>query len=168
MSVTLGTFIRERRQDLGLTQEQLAERVGPSVRQAEISRLEKDRITLPSRARLEQLAAALEVSLGDLLVRTGWLQEGLRDQVAPGGQSVASVQAPGQVDEAMRQDLLAAAESIAGVQAMVAEAAQMLERAEGTIATLLRALNVEYNTRGVVRPPVGVLKDWETAAVFEA
>jgi transcriptional regulator with XRE-family HTH domain len=69
---TLGAFIRRRRLELGLTQETLAEMIGGGVRQAEISRLEHDRVTLPRRQRLEQIAAALEVPLGELLVRSGW------------------------------------------------------------------------------------------------
>lgn len=69
---TLGKFIQRRRAELGLTQEQLAEKIGPGVRQAEISRLEHDRITLPRRQRLEQIAVALDVPLGTLLARSGW------------------------------------------------------------------------------------------------
>jgi transcriptional regulator with XRE-family HTH domain len=69
---TLGALIRQRRQDLGLTQEQLAERIGGGLIQAEISRLEGDRVRLPRRHRLDQLAAALDVPVGDLLARTGW------------------------------------------------------------------------------------------------
>ncbi len=69
---TLGAFIRRRRTELGLTQEALAEMIGGGVRQAEISRLEHDRVTLPRRQRLEQIAAALDVPLGELLVRSGW------------------------------------------------------------------------------------------------
>jgi transcriptional regulator with XRE-family HTH domain len=69
---TLGAFIRRRRLELGLTQEALAEMIGGGVRQAEISRLEHDRVTLPRRQRLEQIAAALDVPLGELLVRSGW------------------------------------------------------------------------------------------------
>jgi transcriptional regulator with XRE-family HTH domain len=69
---TLGAFIRRRRIELGLTQETLAEMIGGGVRQAEISRLEHDRVTLPRRQRLEQIAAALDVPLGELLVRSGW------------------------------------------------------------------------------------------------
>lgn len=81
--VTLGQFIRERRIGLGLTQEQLAARVGDNVRQAEISRLERDRVSLPRRARMERLARALEVSLGTLLLRTGWMDEeqSIRDRL---------------------------------------------------------------------------------------
>jgi transcriptional regulator with XRE-family HTH domain len=71
---TLGKFIQRRRMELGLTQEQLAERIGSGVRQSEISRLEHDRISLPRRQRLEQIALALDVSLGQLLARSGWAE----------------------------------------------------------------------------------------------
>lgn len=69
---SLGTVIRTRRRDLGLTQEQLAERIGGGVRQAEISRLESDRVTLPRQERLKRIAAALELPIGELLARAGW------------------------------------------------------------------------------------------------
>ena len=69
---TLGAFIRRRRMELGLTQEALAEMIGGGVRQAEISRLEHDRVTLPRRQRMEQIATALDVPIGELLVRSGW------------------------------------------------------------------------------------------------
>lgn len=55
MTYTLGQFIRKRRVELGLTQEQLADRVGDTMRQSEMSRLERDRVSLPSRDRLESL-----------------------------------------------------------------------------------------------------------------
>lgn len=69
---TLGETIRARRDELGMTQEQLAQRLGVGFRQSEISRLEHDRVTLPRRPRLEQLAAALEFNVGELLLRSGW------------------------------------------------------------------------------------------------
>ena len=72
-SSSLGQFIAERRQHLGMTQDQLAERIGPPVGQAEISRLENDRIVLPRRVRLKQIAQALDVPLGVLLLRSGWV-----------------------------------------------------------------------------------------------
>jgi transcriptional regulator with XRE-family HTH domain len=74
-AVSLGQFVRTRRWELGISQEQLAERISGDddyVRQSEISRLETGRVSLPRRDRLERLAAALGVSLGDLLVRSGW------------------------------------------------------------------------------------------------
>ena len=69
---TLGEVIRQRRGELGLTQEELAERVGEGVRQAEISRIEHDRILLPRRSRLEQIARALDLPIGVLLAHSGW------------------------------------------------------------------------------------------------
>jgi transcriptional regulator with XRE-family HTH domain len=69
---TLGEMIRARREELGPTQEQVAERLGEGVRQSEISRLEHDHISLPRRPRLEQLARALELPMGELLLRSGW------------------------------------------------------------------------------------------------
>ena len=77
----LGAFIRERRIELGLTQEDLAERIGPTVRQAEISRLERGEVLLPRRGRLERIAAALDVSLGTLLLYSEWLTEDERDEL---------------------------------------------------------------------------------------
>jgi len=72
MAPTLGQLIRERRMELNLTQEELAERVGDGVRQSEISRLEKNRVTLPRRQRMEQIAEALDIPVGVLLSRSGW------------------------------------------------------------------------------------------------
>jgi transcriptional regulator with XRE-family HTH domain len=69
---TLGQAIRSRRLELDLTQEELAERIGDNVRQAEVSRLERDRVTLPRRRRLERIAAALDLPLGELLAKAGW------------------------------------------------------------------------------------------------
>ncbi len=76
MEQSLGQYIRSRRLELGLTQEQLAARVGESVSQAEISRLERDKVALPRRPRMEHLAVALDVSLGVLLMRSGWSGSG--------------------------------------------------------------------------------------------
>ncbi|MDQ3655385.1 MAG: helix-turn-helix domain-containing protein [Chloroflexota bacterium] len=72
MVATLGQLIRERRMELNLTQEELAERVGEGVRQSEISRLERNRVTLPRRQRMEQIAEALDIPIGVLLARSGW------------------------------------------------------------------------------------------------
>jgi transcriptional regulator with XRE-family HTH domain len=70
---TLGEVIRARREALGLTQEELALRIGDAVRQAEVSRLEHDRIVLPRRDRLERIATALDLPLGVLLASSGWV-----------------------------------------------------------------------------------------------
>jgi transcriptional regulator with XRE-family HTH domain len=74
-STSLGSIVRARRLELGLTQEQLAERISDEegyIRQSEISRIESGRVALPRRERLERLAAALDLSLGELLARSGW------------------------------------------------------------------------------------------------
>jgi transcriptional regulator with XRE-family HTH domain len=74
-ATSLGTTIRMRRRELGLSQEELAERIrihGVSIRQTEISRIELDKVTLPGRDRLEAIALALDMPLGELLSRSGW------------------------------------------------------------------------------------------------
>ena len=72
---SLGQVIRRERLARGWTQEALAARIGGEdgfVRQSEVSRLERGQVGLPRRARLERIAAALDLSLGDLLARSGW------------------------------------------------------------------------------------------------
>ncbi len=129
MKKTLGSFIRDRRVELGLTQEALAERVGDTVRQAEISRLENDKVTLPRRERLEGIAAALDLSIGDLLVATGWLTEE-HLAVLPGGLS-ANGHADGTPATAGSDEPLGQAEeSLAEAREMVAQTAEKLEEAE--------------------------------------
>jgi transcriptional regulator with XRE-family HTH domain len=141
MPQSLGTFIRERRQDLGLTQEELADRIGGSVRQAEISRLEGNRIALPRRDRLEAIANALDVSLGELLVRSGWMTNG--DRLAA---AVLNVEALASRDLLFPQSVADLADIVADVQAMVADATRTVEaaalalaHAQAKLATLLEA-----------------------------
>jgi len=72
----LGQVVRARRIALGLSQEALAVRVsdlGSEIDQADISRIELGKVDLPRRRRLEHLAAALELSLGELLEASGWV-----------------------------------------------------------------------------------------------
>jgi transcriptional regulator with XRE-family HTH domain len=76
MYSAIGNYIRERRQDLGLSQEQLAERVGGSYGQSDISRIERGHIELPRLATLVSLATSLEVPVGNLLIASGWFNEG--------------------------------------------------------------------------------------------
>jgi transcriptional regulator with XRE-family HTH domain len=135
MDKTLGQFIRERRQELGLTQEALAERIGGSVRQAEVSRLENDAVSLPRRERMEGIAAALEVSLGDLMVLTGWLNEG-HVHVVGGQDDGKSDAGNGSPDQPLAQ----AVESVHEAKAMVADTAKKLDEAE---EALLIATNAE-------------------------
>lgn len=72
---SVGEAVRARRLALGWSQEELAARAsgaGLEVRQSDISRLERGRVALPRRARLERIAAALDLPLGELLARSGW------------------------------------------------------------------------------------------------
>ena len=69
---SLGRFIRERRIELGLTQEELGDRLDPPLSQAAISAMEIRRIGLPPPTRIRQLAAALEVDPVTLLAESGW------------------------------------------------------------------------------------------------
>jgi len=76
---TLGETIRARRVDLGWTQEEPAVRItgkGDVCHQSDVSRLEHGRVGLPRRARLERIAAALDLAVGDLLARSGWAGAG--------------------------------------------------------------------------------------------
>ena len=83
MPRTLGAAIRDRRAELGWTQEDLAVRANgiagegePDyrewMRQSDVSRLERGKVGLPRRQRLERIAAALGLPLGELLARSGW------------------------------------------------------------------------------------------------
>ena len=138
MEKTLGQFIRERRMDLGLTQEQLAERVGEGVRQAEISRLEQDRVSLPRRPRLEAIAAALDVSIGDLMVTTGWIGA---EHVGPSGLDHAP-------SPAQSQALEDAASALSNAQELVAHTADLLHEAERQVASALETQPSEVQSGG--------------------
>jgi transcriptional regulator with XRE-family HTH domain len=73
---TLAATIRQRRRELHLSQEALAAQMVArgdiTFRQTDVSRLELGKVALPHRRRLAHLAAVLELSLGELLSRSGW------------------------------------------------------------------------------------------------
>ena len=77
MHSAFGAYIRERRKDVGLSQEQLAERMGGACTQSDISRIERGLVQLPRMTTLVNLAASLEVSVGDLLIAAGWFEDEL-------------------------------------------------------------------------------------------
>ncbi len=164
MQETLGTFIRERRMELGLTQEELAERVGEGVRQSEISRLEHDRVTLPRRGRMEQIAAALDVSMGDLMVRTGWMDEENRSSLSEDPDDHGGLVPNGLIGIG-EESLEAAMEAVSDAQELAAQTAASLDKAEKALATTKRSLK---NERGPVASRVGVIREWETATVYRA
>lgn len=71
---TLGDLARHRRLALGLTQEEIAARLG--VDQTWVSNIEKDKYkSLPAPARLRALAHALRLSLPELLAQLGYTDE---------------------------------------------------------------------------------------------
>lgn len=74
-SRSLGEAIRLRRLELGMSQEELAERIGPDVRQSDVSRLERGKILFPRLERLNQIATALGISIGALLIEAGWFTD---------------------------------------------------------------------------------------------
>ncbi len=170
---TLGTLIRERRTELGLTQEQLAERVGMGVRQSEISRLEHDGIALPRRSRMEEIAAALEVSIGDLLVTTGWMDDENRASLlpdpAPGGNGGGRLAPPGhEPDPAGADELATAIASLEAAREMMAQSVAMIDTAEEAISRAANSLYERGSPRSAVGLAIGVIKDWETSTALTA
>ena len=78
----IGLFIRDRRLALGLTQQQLAERVG--ITDKAVSKWERS-VSYPDITLLRELAAALEVSVTELLAGE---REEAPTQVPPAVESV--------------------------------------------------------------------------------
>lgn len=130
MDKTLGQFIRGTRLVMGLTQEELASRVGEEgIRQSDISRLEQDKIEFPRRERLEAIAAALDVTLGDLLIATGWLE-------IEHAQMIEQIQDDEEPDPDVLQDAMAV---LSAAKEMVAQTADLLVRAEGHVSSVMAA-----------------------------
>lgn len=71
MEEGLGAFIKERRRQLGISQTELASRIG--VSQGYMSQLEGDKVGLPGADLRRRIARALSVSHLDVLVATGEL-----------------------------------------------------------------------------------------------
>ena len=162
MPKRIGDFIRQRRQELGLTQEELAERIGENVRQAEVSRLENNHIALPRRARLDAIAAALEVSLGDLLVRSGWMDESHLPPFAeesPDPDHANGSPVTGDVAATIEEQLAAVAEQLGRLGTLATESAVLLDATERAVMMMQRS---------IANPAIPVLDDmngyWGTAA----
>src|SRR6476620_1507501 len=75
LSLNLAAAIRRRRTELGLSQTQLAERTGPEIQQSDISRLERGLVSLPRPEFLKRLAAALDMTVLELLSSAEWLTD---------------------------------------------------------------------------------------------
>ena len=150
----LGNYIRERRQDLDLTQEELAARIGETVTQAEVSRLERGAIALPRRARLEALAVALEVTLGSLLMQTGWLTP--EEQAQVDRLPVTQLSPDSSAGEVMLTD-------VAQLRTILLGALERVEALEAQLQGLAGS-----GRRPDVPVRLGVFDDWETSALFDA
>lgn len=72
MPESLGRVIRDRRRQMGITQEQFAALLGDGVRQSDVSRLERGGVSQPRLERLQSIARILDVPLGKLLMLTSW------------------------------------------------------------------------------------------------
>ena len=96
VEISLGRAIRSRRDELGLTQEELAERAvahgDETIRQSDVSRIERGKVRMPRLTRLDALAKALEIDLGDLLTRAGWLDPAFLQAVGEQAQPARSEQ----------------------------------------------------------------------------
>ncbi len=135
---TLGQFIRTNRLAMGLTQEQLANQVGEGIRQSDISRLEQERVEFPRRERLQAIAAALDVTLGDLLISTGWLE-------IEHAAMIEQIKDDEQPDPDVLEDAMAV---LSAAKEMVAETANLLVRAEGHVVSLMAAKAKRDQARG--------------------
>lgn len=71
-----GVVIQARRRERGWSQERLAREVAAqgdrTIRQSDISRMERNQVQLPRTARLQHLAAALDLTTLQLLALAGW------------------------------------------------------------------------------------------------
>jgi transcriptional regulator with XRE-family HTH domain len=66
MAESLGQLIRDRRQQIGMTQEAFAKLLGEGVRQSEVSRLECDFLRQPRPERLDRIATILNLPVEKL------------------------------------------------------------------------------------------------------
>lgn len=174
-SPSLGTFIRERRHALGLTQDELAERIGGRIGQAEVSRLENDRIALPRRGRMMAIATALEVSLGELLVRTGWMDKDLlgeSDEQAVDGapaEIVSEVLVPKDLDTLPVPELVSLLDRIGEAQDQVTATSIALEASRKAVtAELHEHVDDDGAPRPEASPPIGIVDDQEIMVAFVA
>jgi transcriptional regulator with XRE-family HTH domain len=127
---SLGAVIRARRIALILTQEQLADRIG--VRQSDVSRPERGCVELPRRQRLEAIATALEMPVGELLLQSRWY----------GADGALTATASPLTKRGERTSSVTPAEALAAVTGeptlvsqLVAELRKATARAQETLAT---------------------------------
>jgi transcriptional regulator with XRE-family HTH domain len=87
MKQTFGQALRELRRSKGISQRDLAEKVGVDF--SYISKIENDRLSPPSADTIVKICDALEASPDSLLALSGKIPSGLRDTI---GSSPAAIQ----------------------------------------------------------------------------
>jgi transcriptional regulator with XRE-family HTH domain len=122
----LGAFIRSRRRELGLTQTELAERLG--YVQERISLLEHGKYGMPSLPALAGIAEALEIRLSHLLVIAGFESAApLEDDVED---AVGHAQSPSQDSSSLAPG---------PAQQLHADSRRLADKVQDTHVRLLRA-----------------------------
>lgn len=157
---TLGQLMQRRRFKLGLTQEQVAERIGNGVRQSDISRMERNHVVLPRRFRMEQIAHALEIPLGELLVKSGWAgAEGLDDDTVPADEAV---------EDQLRSDNGVLQTANDRLEAEALDHASAMAVSDALVAQLRAILNGLHHAVVVVNPTGLIVLENTAYAVFAA
>lgn len=164
MDKTLGQYILERRKALGLTQEQIADRMGHNVRQSEISRLERNHVMLPRRQRLELLAAALETTIADLLGKTEWISHGheLPDDLIAALEDVPLKDAEGIALDTLATLVIAVTE----LRKTVELVDRKLDEVDQTISSAVSGINSDRDIRNALRPDTGIIDTRESSGPF--
>jgi transcriptional regulator with XRE-family HTH domain len=136
---SLGATIKRRRQELGWSQEDFAARVASrgdwAFRQSDVSRLERGKVLLPHRERLTQIAAVLELPLGELLAQSGWAGA---DSLFPAGPAAtATLVLPphgAEVPEITPEPRVRPIEESAGWREVMAQARATLAESQAIVA----------------------------------
>jgi transcriptional regulator with XRE-family HTH domain len=115
----LGSYIRQRRKHLGLTQEKLAEQIGEGCRMSDISRLECGHIRTLNLSMMESLAAALDISLETLPIARGGVDQTHVAAAPPSGGSAEGIPL---------KDVLAEFDAIQDLERLAASRSQYLRR----------------------------------------
>ena len=120
---TLGKYVYDRRRALKLSQEQLADQIGGNFGQSDVSRIERGFVQQPRMTTMVRMATALEVSVGDLLIASGWFDS------APVAVAPAPDTAPeGSFMQGMLTEINAELEAIGDLERRAASRSQELRR----------------------------------------
>ena len=161
----LDAVIKARRQELGWTQEELADRMAAAgddtFRQSDVSRLERGKVELPHRQRLGRLAEVLGLSLGELLALSGWAggatmltiaepplarQDAAREPAMPDTEITTESMPRAERPKTLPEEL----SSWSRVRELIAEAAATREHTRAILANS-EALLRDFNSRPLLR-----------------